>query len=161
MLRIEGLGHNSAATDESRYYRSPKRIDPTTTYVFPRTLGGGVILGGSRQDNDWSAEWDSELEAQILERACKLAPELGRPQDLQIIARNVGLRREYPLDVSGVYKESSDLSRVNGCANRRQRVGRAVRGLRSRRKRNGTCRLCMRMGIRAQGIRRAGGRRRG
>lgn len=94
MLRIEGLG--SPETDESRYYRSPKRIDPTTTYVFPRTLGGGVILGGSRQDNDWSAEWDSELEAQILSRACALAPELGRPADLQIIARNIGLRRESP-----------------------------------------------------------------
>ncbi|OSS53068.1 hypothetical protein B5807_02063 [Epicoccum nigrum] len=74
------------------YFHSPKRIDPTTTYVFPRTLGGGVILGGSRQDNDWSNEWDPELEAQILERACKLAPELGKPEDLQIIGRNIGLR---------------------------------------------------------------------
>ncbi|XPS80089.1 D-amino-acid oxidase [Ascochyta lentis] len=74
------------------YYRSPKRIDPTTTYVFPRTLGGGVILGGSRQDNDWSNEWDSELEAQILQRSCALAPELGKPEDLQIISRNIGLR---------------------------------------------------------------------
>ncbi|KAL1599291.1 hypothetical protein SLS59_006308 [Nothophoma quercina] len=74
------------------YYRSPKRIDPTTTYVFPRTLGGGVILGGSRQDNDWSNDWDPALEKQILERSCKLAPELGRPEDLQVIARNIGLR---------------------------------------------------------------------
>lgn len=82
-------------TDKDRYYRSPKRIDPTTTYVFPRTLGGGVILGGSREDNNWSNEWDSELEAQILESACKLAPELGKPENLQIIARNIGLRREY------------------------------------------------------------------
>src|SRR6185295_10963794 len=41
----------------NRYFRSRARINPTTTYVFPRTLGGGVILGGSRQDNDWSAEW--------------------------------------------------------------------------------------------------------
>lgn len=53
-----------------------------------------MILGGSRQDNDWSNEWDSELEAQILKRSCELAPELGRPEDLQIIARNIGLRRE-------------------------------------------------------------------
>lgn len=82
-------------TNKNRYFHSPKRIDPTTTYVFPRTLGGGVILGGSRQDNDWSNEWDSELEAQILERACKLAPELGKPKDLQIIGRNIGLRRKH------------------------------------------------------------------
>lgn len=92
---MQETGSVNAETNEDRYYRSPKRIDPTTTYVFPRTLGGGVILGGSRQDDDWSNEWDSELESQILERSCKLAPELGKPEDLQIIARNIGLRREY------------------------------------------------------------------
>lgn len=91
MLRVESV---NGETDKDRYYRSPKRIDPTTTYVFPRTLGGGVILGGSRQDNDWSNEWDSELEAQILERSCNLVPELGKPEELQIISRNIGLRRE-------------------------------------------------------------------
>ncbi|KAH6642863.1 hypothetical protein C7974DRAFT_302514 [Boeremia exigua] len=89
MRRFRGV---HVQTDKDRYYRSPKRIDPTTTYVFPRTLGGGVILGGSREDNNWSNEWDSELEAQILESACKLAPELGKPENLQIIARNIGLR---------------------------------------------------------------------
>lgn len=77
-----------------RYYRSPKRVDPTITYVFPRTLGGGVILGGTRQDNDWSDKWDFEIEAQILQKSCELAPELGRPEDLQIISRNIGLRRK-------------------------------------------------------------------
>ncbi len=84
-----------AQPTKPRYLRSPARIDPTTTYIFPRPLGGGVILGGSRQDNDWSAEWDSELEKQILERCCALAPELGRPEDLQVLSRNVGLRREF------------------------------------------------------------------
>ncbi|KAJ4366121.1 hypothetical protein N0V83_007756 [Neocucurbitaria cava] len=75
-----------------KYLRSPKRIDPTTTYVFPRPLGGGVILGGSRQDNNWSAEWDEELGQEIMRRCCELCPELGRPEDLQIIAKNIGLR---------------------------------------------------------------------
>ncbi|CAN9205486.1 unnamed protein product [Alternaria alternata] len=75
-----------------KYFRSPKRIDPTTTYVFPRPLGGGVILGGSRQENDWSAEWDEELGQDIMKRCCELCPELGKPEDLQIIAKNVGLR---------------------------------------------------------------------
>jgi hypothetical protein len=77
-----------------RYYRSPKRVDPETTYVFPRTLGGGVILGGSRQENNWSDEWDEELEQQIIRNCCELAPELGQPGDLQVIARNIGLRRK-------------------------------------------------------------------
>jgi D-amino-acid oxidase len=77
------------------YFRSPKRIDPTTTYVFPRPLGGGVILGGSRQDGDWSAEIDMELGKDIMKRCCELCPELGKVEDLQVISHNVGLRRKY------------------------------------------------------------------
>lgn len=74
------------------YLRSQQRIYPTTTYVFPRPLGGGIICGGSRQDNDWSEKWDEQLGQDILKRCCELCPELGKPEDLQIIARNVGLR---------------------------------------------------------------------
>jgi D-amino-acid oxidase len=80
-----------------RYVRSPKRIDPTTAYVFPRPLGGGVILGGSRDDNNWSDEWDEKLGKEIMERCCALAPELGRPEDLQVISKNIGLRRKFIL----------------------------------------------------------------
>ncbi|OAK97580.1 FAD dependent oxidoreductase [Phaeosphaeriaceae sp. SRC1lsM3a] len=76
----------------SRYVRSPKRIDPTATYIFPRPLQGGVILGGSRDDNNWSDEWDEQLGKEIMERCCTLCPELGRPEDLQVISRNIGLR---------------------------------------------------------------------
>jgi len=89
----------------NRYFRSPKRIDPSTTYVFPRCLGGGVILGGSRQDNDWSDEWDEELGQDIMQRCCELCPELGAPEDLQIIARNVGLRREYSNPLCSVHMD--------------------------------------------------------
>jgi D-amino-acid oxidase len=77
------------------YFRSPARIDPTTTYVFPRPNGGGVILGGSRQDNNWSPEVDEELAADIMKRCCALCPELGKPEDLQVVSHNVGLRREF------------------------------------------------------------------
>ncbi|KAH4602269.1 hypothetical protein HBH82_165400 [Parastagonospora nodorum] len=77
---------------ERKYVRSPKRIDPTTAYVFPRPLGGGVILGGSRQENNWSDEWDEELGKDIMKRCCELCPELGKPEDLQVISRNIGLR---------------------------------------------------------------------
>lgn len=76
------------------YFRSPKRLSPETTYVFPRPLGGGVILGGSRQDGDWNAEVDTELAEDIMRRCCALCPELGRWEDLQVISHNVGLRRE-------------------------------------------------------------------
>jgi len=78
-----------------RYQRSPKRIDPTVAYVFPRPLGGGVILGGSRDENNWSDEWDEELGKTIMQRCCELCPELGRPEDLQIVSKNIGLRRKF------------------------------------------------------------------
>ncbi|KAF2868692.1 FAD dependent oxidoreductase [Massariosphaeria phaeospora] len=74
------------------YFRSPKRVDPETTYVFPRPLGGGVILGGSRQADNWSAEPDMELAQDIMRRCVELAPELGRVEDLQVVSHNVGLR---------------------------------------------------------------------
>ncbi|EXJ86544.1 hypothetical protein A1O3_03497 [Capronia epimyces CBS 606.96] len=61
-------------------------------HVFPRPLGGGVIIGGVRRDNDWTGEPDMELAERIKIRCCALAPELGRPEDLQIISHNVGLR---------------------------------------------------------------------
>jgi D-amino-acid oxidase len=76
------------------YFRSPKRVDPETTYVFPRPLGGGVILGGSRQEGDWSGDVDEGLKGDIMRRCCELCPELGRPEDLKVISHNVGLRRE-------------------------------------------------------------------
>ncbi|RMZ67425.1 FAD dependent oxidoreductase [Pyrenophora seminiperda CCB06] len=83
------MNMNFLLTTQNRYFRSPRRIDPSTTYVFPRPLGGGVILGGSRQDNDWSDEWDEELGQDIMNRCCELCPDLGRPEDLQVIARNL------------------------------------------------------------------------
>jgi|TARA_R110002003_G_C690724_1_gene25398 hypothetical protein len=54
-----------------------------------------VILGGSRQDNNWSDEWDETLGQDIMKRCCELCPELGKPEDLQIISKNIGLRREF------------------------------------------------------------------
>lgn len=78
------------------YFRSPERINPSVSYVFPRPNGGGVILGGCRQDGNWSAEVDMELSKQIMEKCCALCPELGKPEDLQIISHNVGLRRKFP-----------------------------------------------------------------
>lgn len=74
------------------YLRTPKRVDPTVAYVFPRPNGGGVILGGSRQDGNWEAEPDMQLAQDIMRRCCELCPELGKPEDLQVISHNVGLR---------------------------------------------------------------------
>ena len=62
-----------------------------------------MILGGSRQDNNWSAEVDMALGDDILKRCCELCPELGSPEDLQVISHNVGLRRKcFPVVVHSV-----------------------------------------------------------
>jgi hypothetical protein len=63
-------------------------------HVFPRPLGGGVIIGGVRRDHDWTAEPDMQLAERIKQRACELEPELGRPEDLKVVSYNVGLRRK-------------------------------------------------------------------
>ena len=54
-----------------------------------------MILGGSRDDGNWSDEWDEELGKDIMKRCCELCPELGKPEDLLVISRNIGLRREF------------------------------------------------------------------
>ncbi|KAG7115447.1 D-amino-acid oxidase like protein [Verticillium longisporum] len=74
------------------YFRSPRRVDNDTTYVFQRPMAGGVVLGGCRQDGNWSGEVDEALAEDIMRRCCALAPELGRPEDLKIIRQGVGLR---------------------------------------------------------------------
>ncbi|KEF56879.1 uncharacterized protein A1O9_07069, partial [Exophiala aquamarina CBS 119918] len=62
------------------------------TYVFLRGLHGGIILGGCRQEHNWDGQVDLDLASDIIERCCKLAPELGRPENLKIIHHDVGLR---------------------------------------------------------------------
>ncbi|KAL2428989.1 D-amino-acid oxidase [Exophiala dermatitidis] len=74
------------------YVQTSAAWDNEFAHVFPRPLGGGVIIGGVRRDNDWTGEPDLELAERIKRRCCALAPELGRPEDLQVISHNVGLR---------------------------------------------------------------------
>lgn len=74
------------------YFRSPARVDNDTTYIFQRPLGGGIVLGGCREDNNWNGEVDEEFAKKIMQRCCALAPELGRPEDLKVIRHGVGLR---------------------------------------------------------------------
>ncbi|EED18634.1 D-amino acid oxidase, putative [Talaromyces stipitatus ATCC 10500] len=64
------------------------------SHVFPRPLGGGVIIGGVRLDDDWNDSFDESRVERIKQRACQLAPELGKPEDLQVVRNNVGLRRK-------------------------------------------------------------------
>lgn len=92
------------------YFRSPRRVDKDTTYVFPRGPHNGVILGGCRLDNDWSGEVNPEFAEDIKRRCCALVPELGKPEDLRVIQHGVGLRP----------------SRKGGARIEREKVGRAT-----------------------------------
>ena len=71
------------------------RVFKDVTYVFPRNPGGGVILGGCRIDDDWNGEVDLVFAEDIKRRCVKLAPELGRVEDLRVLSHGVGLRREF------------------------------------------------------------------
>ncbi|CAH0056945.1 unnamed protein product [Clonostachys solani] len=74
------------------YFRSPRRVDNDTTYVFQRPLAGGIVLGGCREDGNWNGEVDMDFAQDIMRKCCALAPELGKPEDLKIIKHGVGLR---------------------------------------------------------------------
>ena len=65
------------------------------SHVFPRPLGGGIIIGGVRLNDNWDPSFDISLTDRIKERACQLCRELGNPEDLQVVQNNVGLRRKY------------------------------------------------------------------
>ena len=36
------------------YFRASERLNVEPTYIIPRPFGGGTILGGCRQDGNWS-----------------------------------------------------------------------------------------------------------
>jgi len=74
------------------YTRASARASNRGTYIFPRGPNGPVLLGGCWIDNDWSGEIDMDMAQDIMKQCCALAPELGRPEDLKVIAHQVGLR---------------------------------------------------------------------
>lgn len=77
---------------QRQYARSPARTSKEATYIFPRNPGGGIILGGCRQKGVWNEKIDLKLAEEIKIRCCKLAPELGKPEDLKVLMHGVGLR---------------------------------------------------------------------
>ena len=44
-------------------------------------------------DNEWNGDVDLDFAEDIKRRCCALAPELGRPENLKVLAHGVGLRR--------------------------------------------------------------------
>ncbi|KAL5341684.1 FAD dependent oxidoreductase [Aspergillus crustosus] len=82
-------------------------------YVMTRAAGGGTILGGTYQKNEWNPLPDANLATRIMKRAIALCPELvGEGQGIEgldIIRHGVGLR---PLRDGGPRIEAEEISGV-------------------------------------------------
>ncbi|ORY02214.1 nucleotide-binding domain-containing protein [Basidiobolus meristosporus CBS 931.73] len=61
------------------------------TYIIPRN-NGHVILGGTMQAYNNDEKHDEETAKKIMERACKLDPLLGKPENLKVVKHCVGFR---------------------------------------------------------------------
>ncbi|RSL82439.1 hypothetical protein CEP51_005179 [Fusarium floridanum] len=72
-------------------FRSDHRLGTYNTHVFPRGEDA-AILGGCKFNDDWSGAFDLEAGEEIKRRCCALVPELGKPEDLKVLAQGVGLR---------------------------------------------------------------------
>ena len=64
-------------------------------YIMMRAAGGGTILGGSFQKDDWNPSPDMNLALRIMRRAVELHPQLANEKGiagLDVIRHGVGLR---------------------------------------------------------------------
>lgn len=89
-------------------------------YTMQRAVGGGTILGGCLQANNWESQPDPSLAVRIMKRAVEYNPQLvpeGKGiEGLSIIRHGVGLR---PMRSGGIRIERET---VNGSAGRRVEV---------------------------------------
>ncbi|KAM7211802.1 fad dependent oxidoreductase [Rhypophila decipiens] len=79
------------------------------TYVMQRAVGGGTILGGTYQKDNWDANPDHNIAVGIMKRAVQVMPELtgGKGiEGLDIIRHGVGLR---PYRDGGVRSEKEKI----------------------------------------------------
>lgn len=83
-------------------------------YVMQRAAGGGTLLGGCYQENNWDPLPDPNLAVRIMSRAVKLCPSLTQGKGIEalsIIRHGVGLR---PLRLGGVRLEREWVGGVGG-----------------------------------------------
>ncbi|KAF9894672.1 hypothetical protein FE257_006562 [Aspergillus nanangensis] len=88
--------------------------DDEVTYMMTRAAGGGTVLGGSYQKNQWDPLPDPNLAVRIMKRAIELCPQLVKKgqgiEGLSIIRHGVGLR---PLREGGPRIEAEKIEGVN------------------------------------------------
>ncbi|KAF9878519.1 hypothetical protein CkaCkLH20_04011 [Colletotrichum karsti] len=81
--------------------------DGTWSFLIPRPLGGGTVVGGTKQMGDWGTEIRPRETEDILANAVKCWPEfVSRVEDFEILAVNVGRR---PWRDGGLRIETEDL----------------------------------------------------
>lgn len=80
------------------------------TYMMQRAAGGGTILGGCMQHNNWESQPDPNLAQRIMERCVELcpalAPKTGKATELSVIRHGVGLR---PMRKGGIRVEKEKI----------------------------------------------------
>ena len=75
-----------------------QNADGTWTFIIPRPLNGGTIIGGSKEPHDWNPYVDTSTRENILLRAAKMYPPIitnERPPNsggFEILANIVGRR---------------------------------------------------------------------
>jgi D-amino-acid oxidase len=74
--------------------------DGTWTFIIPRPLDGGTVIGGTKEPHDWEEKPRPETRAKLLEMAAKMYPPiLGSEGKFKVIRDIVGRR---PARVGGL-----------------------------------------------------------
>ncbi|MGY4959340.1 FAD-dependent oxidoreductase [Streptomyces albidocamelliae] len=69
------------------WYTSVDHSSAESTYFFPQP--GGLVLGGTAEEDDWSLEPDPDTAAAIVARCARVRPEIA---GARVLAHRVGLR---------------------------------------------------------------------
>ncbi|OJJ46807.1 hypothetical protein ASPZODRAFT_142601 [Penicilliopsis zonata CBS 506.65] len=80
---------------KNTYHKTATRHnkDDTWSFLIPRPLGGGTIVGGTKQHGDWGTEIRPQETAEILAAAAKYWPDfVSKVEDFEVVMVNVGRR---------------------------------------------------------------------
>lgn len=84
----------------------------TWSFLIPRPLGGGTIVGGTKQIGDLDTEARPEERKALLENASRYFPEfVSRPEDFDVVCDNVGRR---PWRQGGLRIQTERLDSLSG-----------------------------------------------
>ncbi|KAI5795568.1 D-amino-acid oxidase [Geopyxis carbonaria] len=94
----------SSGTDEA---------EDDNMYIMTRAAGGGTVIGGCYQKNNWESQPDPNLALRMMKRAVEYCPQLVKPdqgvEGLDVIRHGVGLR---PFRIGGTRIESEKINDV-------------------------------------------------